>query len=189
MITDIQLAQATGCQLITADAWLPWINEALYAFDIDTLPRTAAFLAQISHESGGLHFVRELWGPTPEQLRYEGRADLGNLRSGDGFRYRGRGLIQITGRANYARTRDGLRLRGLQCPDFEAEPEKLELPHWAALSAGLYWASHGLNELADAGDFVRIGRAINRGDADSRHPANGEEQRVSLWETAKEVLA
>lgn len=180
MITDTQLAQSCNCKLITADMWLPWINETLEAFKINTIPRQAAFLAQISHESGGLHFVREIWGPTVAQSKYEGRKDLGNAQPGDGLRYRGRGLIQITGRANYASCRDGLKPYG--APDFEAEPEKLEAPRWAAMSAGWYWSERDLNALADAGDFEKITRKINGG-------LNGYEERVSLWESAKEVLA
>ena len=95
--------------------------------------------------------------------RYEGRADLGNNQPGDGQRYCGRGLIQITGRANYAAARNRMRAIGIDCPDFEAEPEQLEEPWWAALSAADYWTSRGLNPLADAGDFEAITRRINGG--------------------------
>lgn len=183
MITDVQLAQSTGCKLITADAWLPWVNEALDVFEINTLARISAFLAQIGHESGGLHFVRELWGPTAAQRGYEGRQDLGNTQPGDGPKYKGHGLIQITGRSNHALCRDGLKARGLDCPDFEAEPEKLELPRWAAMSAGWFWTDYKhLNALADSGDFERITKKINGG-------LNGYDERVSLWEMAKETLA
>ncbi len=69
---------------------------------INTPARAAAFLAQVGHESGQLRYLREIWGPTPAQVRYEGRADLGNAQPGDGKRFMGRGLIQITGRKNYA---------------------------------------------------------------------------------------
>lgn len=151
-------------------------------FAIDSPQRIAAFLAQIAHESGRLVYVRELWGPTPAQLRYEGRADLGNTQTGDGFRYRGRGLIQTTGRANYAATRDGLVQFVPLVPDFEATPEMLEAPKWAALSAGWFWYAHGLNDLADGDQFMTITRRINGG-------TNGYADRVALWDGAKAVLA
>ena len=77
------------------------LSDAMHEFNINTNGRQAAFAAQIAEESGELQFVRELWGPTPQQLTYEGRADLGNTESGDGERYKGRGLIQCTGRTNW----------------------------------------------------------------------------------------
>ena len=118
----------------------------------------------------------------PAQGRYEGRADLGNTKPGDGFRFRGRGLIQVTGRANHAAARDRLRARfGGGVPDFEELPDRLAEPQWAALSAGDFWDRHGLNALADAGDFMRITKAINGG-------TNGYADRVARLETAKSVL-
>lgn len=184
MIRDDQIAKATGAPIMRAQNWSGVLNEAMDAFDISaTTDRVAAFLAQIGHESGGLQYVRELWGPTPAQTRYEGRKDLGNVHEGDGFRYRGRGLIQTTGRENYRRTRDGLRkMFGPSVPDFEERPELLEAPHWAALSAGWYWQSHGLNALADAGEFEQITRRINGG-------LNGQPQRVALYDKAQAALA
>jgi predicted chitinase len=76
-------------------------------FAIDAPPRAAAFLAQLAHESGQLRFMEEIWGPTGQQLRYEPASSLatslGNTQAGDGKRFKGRGPIQITGRANYQR--------------------------------------------------------------------------------------
>lgn len=181
-ITDMQLAQSVGCALIVADAWLPWINDGMIEFEINTQARVAPYLANVAHESGSLRWVKEIWGPTAAQLRYEGRVDLGNTQPGDGMRFMGHGLIQITGRANHAACRDGLRARGIDCPDFEVEPEKLMLPRWAAMSAAWFWWAHGLNELADAGDFEAIVRRINGG-------LNGYEERVAFLEHANEVLA
>lgn len=181
MITDVQLAHSCSCSLIRAGNWLAAINEALEVFGIDTPKRQAAFLAQIAHESGNLQYVRELWGPTEAQKRYEGRADLGNTQLGDGFKFRGHGLIQTTGRANHARVRDGLRARGFDCPDFEDDPDKLMIPRWAALSAGLFWDDHQLNDLADSGDFERITRKINGG-------LNGYAERRVLWARAQDSL-
>ncbi len=182
MISAIQIASACQCSLPRAENWAGVLNEAMGIFAIDTPERVAAFLAQIAHESGRLAHVRELWGPTPAQLRYEGRLDLGNTEKGDGFRYRGRGLIQTTGRANYRATSKGLAEFVSKCPDFEASPELLEAPRWAALSAAWFWHSRSLNALADAGDFMRLTRRINGG-------TNGYADRLSLWDAAKGALS
>lgn len=181
MITGTQLAQCCDCSVARAEPWAEPLSVAMSMFGIDMAARQAAFLAQIAHESGRLRYVRELWGPTDAQRRYEGRADLGNTQPGDGFRYRGRGLIQTTGRANYAATRDGLRRVAPGAPDFEAEPEALELPRWAAMSAAWFWSSRGLNALADAGDMLKITRRINGG-------TNGLDDRLKLWAGAKAAL-
>jgi putative chitinase len=106
---------------------------------------------------------------------YAGRMGNGPEASGDGFRYRGRGLIQITGRDMYLRCGQALQLSLLD------RPELLEQPEYAALSAAWYWWDRGLNELADAGLFDRITRVINGGN-------NGEADRRALWAVAKGVL-
>ena len=170
-----QLAASTGSTVARARFWLKPITDAMTEFAISTPARQAAFLAQIGHESGGLMYTRELWGPTPAQVRYEGRADLGNTHPGDGSKYRGRGFIQITGRANYAAAGKALHL------DLIDHPEILEDPEMVAVSAAWWWKSHGLNELADAGDFQRITRVINGG-------TNGLADRLARWEKAKNAL-
>jgi len=188
MITAKQLSDACGCSMAVAERWLQWINETLDAFQINTPARQAAFLPQLAHESGRLHYTTEIWGPTPAQGGYEGRADLGNTQPGDGYKFRGHGLIQTTGRANHARVRDGLRAMGYDCYDFEEDPAALAIPRWAALSAGLFWSDHNLNALADAGEMIKIGRAINRGNPESSRPANGETERLALWSDAKDTF-
>lgn len=175
-MTPQQLARATGARIDRASEWLDPIEAAMAEFEINTPERQAAFLAQIGHESGGLHWAVEIWGPTPAQARYEGRADLGNTEPGDGYKFKGRGLIQTTGRANYAATGEALGVYLL------SDPTLLALPDLAARSAGWYWQSHGLNELADVGDFHRITLRINGG-------TNGMDDRLALFEAAKEVLA
>ena len=188
-LTVEQLAGCCRCSLNRAADWLDPINAALDAFGIDTPVRVAAFLAQIGHESGYLQWTRELWGPTEQQLRYDPPSplarELGNTFPGDGKLYRGAGLIETTGRANFARTRDKLRAAGIpDVPDFEAEPDKLALPQWAALSAAEFWADHELNDLADGGGlecFAMITKAINGG-------TNGETDRVALWGEACNTL-
>lgn len=156
------------------------LDHAMTEFDINTPQREAAFLAQIAHESGGFQYLRELWGPTPDQKGYEPpghKADmLGNTQPGDGYRYRGRGLIQTTGRANYRDTGDALGL------PLEEQPELLEDPLNACRSAGYFWQSRRLNELADAGDFVAITKRINGG-------VNGLADRQAYYAKAQEVLA
>jgi len=155
------LAQAAGIPVARAMQWVaPFQSAALYA-QLTTPKRLAAFIAQVGHESGGFRYVREIWGPTPAQTRYEGRRDLGNTEQGDGKRYMGRGLLQVTGRANYRRVAE--RLSGMGAPDFEQHPQALELPQWAALSAADYWADRQLNRYADAGDWRGLTRRINGG--------------------------
>jgi putative chitinase len=173
-VTPGVLVHAMGCTPELAVRYAPHLREACALYDISTPVRQAAFLAQIGHESGSLRFARELWGPSDAQKRYEGRADLGNTQPGDGFRYRGRGLIQTTGRHNYQRVRDRLRQKLGDAPDFEAFPESLEQPRWAALSAADFWDMKNLNPLADVGEFLTITRRINGGtnglaDRQARH--------------------
>lgn len=165
-----------------ADRYAEPLAEACIHYQINTNARVSAFLAQLFHESARLQFAKELWGPTPAQNRYEGRKDLGNTKPGDGFRFRGRGLIQITGRANYADMRDYLRRTVADVPDFELMPQMLEVPQWAAYSAAAFWARHSLNALADRGDFDAITRAINGG-------TNGQADRTALYAKAKTIFA
>jgi len=182
-LTPTLLAEATGCTPMRAELFAAPLAEACVLYGINaSAVRLAAFLAQIGHESASLRYVAEVWGPTTAQQRYEGRKDLGNTQGGDGSRYRGRGLIQTTGRANYAAVRDRLRRRlGPDVPDFEAEPERLEHVRWAVWSAADYWDWRGLNALADAGDFERITRRINGG-------LNGQADRLQRWERARQAL-
>jgi putative chitinase len=164
MLTLNQLAAGAGASKANATRFLPFINTALATYRINTPTRIAAFLAQIGHESLGLALTSEIWGPTPAQRGYEGRADLGNTQPGDGSRYRGHGLIQTTGRANHLRVTNRLRVRfGTRVPHFVDNPLALCQPEWAALSAGDYWDDKGLNALADARNIELITRRINGG--------------------------
>lgn len=174
-MTPTELAEALGIPIKRATTWAEPITLAMRQFGIDTPERQAAFLAQIGHESGRLVYVRELWGPTTQQAKYEGRADLGNNQPGDGFKFRGRGLIQVTGRNNYT-----LAGRALGLPLID-DPQQLEQPINAARSAAWFWKTHGCNALADAGDFKALTRRINGG-------LNGLADRQVLWESAKLAL-
>lgn len=159
-----------------AGVFVPVLNAAMGKYGIVTKLRIAAFIAQVGHESGQLRYVREIWGPTAQQAGYEGRVDLGNNVPGDGFKYRGRGLIQITGRANNAACGEALGL------DLINQPTLLEQPQYAAMSAAWFWSTKGLNTLADQGEFVKITRRINGG-------LNGLADRQALYEKALKVLA
>lgn len=159
-----------------ADLFAAPLTAAMAEFGIDTPQRQASFLAQVAHESGQLRFTRELWGPTPAQRAYEGRVDLGNTAPGDGFRYRGRGLIQITGRSNYRQCGTML--------DFDLlnNPELLEGPTLASRSAAWFWQKRGLNDLADKDDQVAICKRINGG-------TNGLQDRLAFYDIARKVCA
>jgi putative chitinase len=164
------------------DALLPFLQAALTEFNIQAPARAAAFLAQLAHESGQFRFMEEIWGPTPAQRRYEPAstlaANLGNTEAGDGRRFKGRGPIQITGRANYRRFGD------LLGTDLVAEPARAALPELAFRIAGLFWSKKGLNELADRATpeaFREITRRINGG-------FNGLEDRQKFYTAACAVL-
>lgn len=148
------------------------LNPAMTAGSITTPPRVAAFLAQILHESASFQFLRELASGTA----YEGRKDLGNTQPGDGVRYKGRGFIQLTGRANFRSAGSDLGI------DLENNPDLAEQPDIAAQLAVWFWNKKNLNVKADVGDFIGITRAINGG-------TRGLQQRTRLYESAKQVLS
>lgn len=140
------------------EKFLPVLNELMPKYGIDSVLRVSAFLAQIAHESGSLRYVKEIASGEAYDI---GRlaARLGNTPEvdGDGQRYKGRGLIQITGHDNYERTGRALSL------DLLKSPELLETTQYAVESACWWWKQQGLNELADKGDFRRITKVINGG--------------------------
>ena len=175
-ITQQQLLQILPNAGPVAGVFVPVLNAAMGHYQIVGTKRVAAFIAQIGHESGQLKYVKEIWGPTAAQARYEGRKDLGNSVAGDGSKYRGRGLIQITGRANYMACGEGLGL------DLIKQPELLEKPQHACMSAAWFWATKGLSTLADAGQFDKITQRINGGQ-------NGAADRQALYARALKVLA
>lgn len=157
-----------------ADVFAVPLGEAMAEFGIDTPARQAAFIAQIGHESGSLRYVEEIASGDA----YEGRRDLGNTQPGDGRRYKGRGLIQITGRTNYAAC--SAALLGDESILLD-EPERLSETVLAARSAAWFWKSRSLNDLADRGDFKAITRRINGG-------LNGYDERLALYDRAMDVL-
>lgn len=135
------------------DTYLPIINGWAEHFHINTKRRMAHYLAQIAHESGELRYTREL----ASGKAYEGRKDLGNVHAGDGVKFKGRGLIQITGRTNYHNY-------SIFCGfDVENNPELLERPLGAVKSSMWIFEKFGCNELADADNLKAIRKKINGG--------------------------
>ncbi len=170
-MTPQELAKAIPYAGARADAFAAPLTAAMAEFGIDTPQRKAAFLAQIAHESGSLKYVREI----ADGMAYEGRLSLGNVQSGDGPKYKGRGLLQITGRANYLSC--GIAL-GLNLVD---HPELLEDPVHASRSAAWFWKTKDLNKLADRNMFATITKIINGG-------YNGLDDRLQRWLEARQGL-
>jgi putative chitinase len=141
--------------------YFPYLTSAMEEFEINAKLRQAAFLAQIAHESGEFQYMRELWGPTEAQKRYEPPSEkaleLGNIYPGDGKRFMGRGAIQLTGRDNYRKYGIFLRV------DLENHPDMAADPDLCFRIAAAFWKKNGLNELADKGEFKMITWRINGG--------------------------
>jgi len=181
-MTSEQLAQALHMTPAKAEEWVDAINQTFETFGIDTPEQQASFLGQCAHESNGftalvenLNYKAEslckVWPkrfPTleaaqpynrnPEAIAnhvYSGRMGNGDEDSGDGFAFRGRGLIQLTGRANYKACGEALGV------DLEADPDLVSTPQFAALSAGWFWSTHELNNIAS--DIVAVTKKINGG--------------------------
>lgn len=152
-------------------------------FEINTPKRQAAFLAQVAHETNALRWLSEIWGPTPAQIGYEMRKDLGNTQPGDGHRFRGRGDIMVTGRFNYELYGRLLGVDLLAFPDRACEPET------GARIAGLYWTRNRINVAADKDDFDGVCDLVNRGRKTERiGDSNGWDDRVDRWRACRAVL-
>lgn len=167
----------------TADKWADAIQATCDKFEINTPERQAGFIAQLAHESGMFKAVKEnlnysdkallgvfpkyfnaenvqAYARQPEKIAnrvYASRMGNGDEASGEGFKYCGRGLIQLTGKDNYKRFGDAVGV------DFISNPELVEQPEYACLSAGWFWSVNGLNKLADAKDIVGMTKRINGG--------------------------
>ena len=202
MLITRDLLTRMGATGANADKYLDALNAALAVHGIDTELRIAHFLAQVMHESGCLRLTEENLNYSAEGLRrvfrkyyrsdaeaaadarqperianrvYANRMGNGQESSGDGWRYRGRGLIQITGRANYAASGAELGL------DLIDKPEQLEQPYLAAMSAAEWWHRHGCNQLADTGDMAAVTRRVNGG-------LTGLDDRLKLYSAALAYL-
>jgi putative chitinase len=149
---------------VIADA----LGPAFAASGITTARRASMAVAQFAHESDGFRTTTEY----ASGQAYEGREDLGNTQPGDGRRFKGRGFVQITGRANYALVSARL------AHDFVRRPTDLALPRWAAKASAVWWRDNGCNQIADTGDFVALTRRINGG-------VNGLADRERLYRRAR----
>lgn len=161
------------------DLYTTYLNKAMDESEINTPLRVAAFLAQIAHESDQLKFMSEIWGPTSAQIRYDPPSSLskrlGNIRLGDGYKYRGAGPLQLTGRANYAACGKALGL------DLENNPDLARTPEVGFRTAAWFWKVNKLNELADIPNFDAVTKKINGG-------YNGKAARDAYYIRAKATL-
>ncbi|MBP3343015.1 MAG: glycoside hydrolase family 19 protein [Bacteroidales bacterium] len=170
-ITPAMLADIFSIKKETAEPFVQHLKKYCREYRINTPERFSAFLAQIGHESGRLFYVEEI----ASGAAYEGRLDLGNSEPGDGVRYKGRGLIQLTGRFNYTILSDDTGI------DFISNPQLLTEPQYAVMSACWYWNRHNLNHFADRGDLRSITKIINGG-------YNGLADRDYLYRRAKQYF-
>lgn len=179
MVTNEHLAK-----LNIGPEWVDALNQTFEKFNINTPLRQAAFIGQCGHECGNFKILEEnlnyraetlmkLWPkrfPTLEVANeyarnprkiankvYASRMGNRDEASGDGYRFRGRGCIQLTGHANYFHAGNGLRV------DFVKEPDLVATPQYAALTAGWFWSTHKLNDLADASNWTGLTKKINGG--------------------------
>jgi putative chitinase len=199
----MQVMPAAGVDRLSA--WIEPLEKAAARWEINTRPRIAAFLAQAAHESSELreleenlnysaealvrlwahHFTPELaaeYARKPEAIAnraYASRLGNGDEASGDGWRYRGRGIFQITGHDNY---RDCSKAIAGDQSTLVDNPEFLTDPEFACMSAGWFWHSRGLSDLAERGGFEEITRKINGG-------LNGLPDRLKYWNRAIEMLS
>ncbi len=173
MVTESELQQIMpNLSAAKRQLYLPFLQTAMKEFEITSFAREAAFLAQLAHESAELRYMEEI----ASGRAYEGRRDLGNTQPGDGKRFKGRGPIQLTGRANYQQYGRLLSL------DLIGDPLQAATPQVGFRIAALYWKLHGCNKLADQGDFLTITRRINGG-------TNGLTDRRKYYARAKLVLS
>jgi putative chitinase len=191
--------------LLRPDEWAAALDDATNRFEITSAERVAAFLAQVAEESNEFRRLTEnldystlrlmqVWpkrfvtaasaapyAHLPEKLAnhvYAGRLGNGDEASGDGWRYRGRGLLQVTGRENYQALSKEL------AHGFVATPDDLATITWAAVAAGAFWQSHGLNALADQGSdlsFATLTRVVNGAEL-------GLDRRRLYWSRARRAL-
>lgn len=204
-ITAEQLAEIMACPIERANTWYIPLSSAMQEFEINTPARVAMFLANVGCESDRFRYTQEIWGPTAQQEKYDDRDDLGNTKQEaidiaydnndtPGHFYKGRGLLQTTGYNNFCEVRDAL---GIDCV---TNPKLLMEPMNAARSAAYFWKigaglhlsrfakSRGLengvnlNDLADAGEFLKTVYAINGGE-------NGLPLRETIYNRAVKVLS
>lgn len=171
MISAAQLLAIMPDAGTRIETFLQPLVDAMEEFDITTARRRSCFLAQVAHESGELRYMAEI----ASGVQYEGRADLGNTQPGDGARYKGRGLLQATGRAMYEKLTHVLTI------DVIRQPELLEEPYPACRSSAWIWSvEKDCNELADKDLFGSISHKINGGWL-------GIDSRLAFWLRARKA--
>lgn len=188
MISQSQLRQIMTRGSERVATFYPFLVAGMRDYAIEGKLREAAFIATIAHESSELLRTTERGsgdGPDADKLDdYLQKYDTGSLAKklgntpaadGDGVRYKGRGLIMVTGRDNYEDVSEALGY------DFLSDPQRLATPEWATRASCWWWAKHGCNELADIGNFGGVTRRVNGG-------LNGWEQRLNYYNRALEVL-
>ena len=168
MVSTETVAAAMG-----AGQYAKALEDTCIQFGIETALQKAHFLAQVAHESDGFRTATEY----ASGKAYEGRADLGNVQPGDGVRFKGRGLIQLTGRENYATFSNAMGQGDL----FLHKPDLVAQLPWAVSAAGWFWQRKGLNATADRDDVVAVTRRINGG-------TNGLEDRKRRLAQAKKLF-
>jgi putative chitinase len=169
----LTLDQLNACMPYAAERapiYLECLNTAMLERDIDTVLRQSMFLAQVAHESGSLRYTREL----ADGSAYEGRKDLGTIYEGDGKKFVGRGLIQITGRDNTLKCLTALGRK-------ETDLDYLETPMGASRSAAWFWYANGLNMMADQELFWGVSKKINGG-------TNGLDSRIQHYVRCRKAL-
>ena len=172
MITAKQLAIiAIFAKDSVVMTYAPLLAKYMCEHEINNKYRKSAFIATVTHESGSFNYTKEI----ASGIAYEGRKDLGNIYSGDGVRFKGRGLIQITGRTNYQLVSDAFGV------DFISNPELMEQPEWATAVSAFWWQRAGLNKIADTKDFRLVTRKVNGG-------YNGMADRQKWYDRALKVL-
>lgn len=149
-----------AAQKANIEAFGSMLQQIFEAADINTPLRMQHILAQAAHESDGFCTTEEYASGSD----YEGRADLGNTYAGDGKKFKGRGIIQLTGRANYRAFTRWMRSIVIGCPDFEQNPEMVASWPWAGWVLAYFWAARpALNAAADRDDLVAVTKIVNGG--------------------------
>jgi predicted chitinase len=187
-ITGEQLKQLMpGLNVWTAKTYARLLNGAMAEFGIDTPPKRNMFLAQIAHESGNLRWFAE---KSPKRhvaedffKKYDFRKDLGNIKAGDGFKFRGRGAIQITGKRNYEQVGKALGI------DLIENPELLEKPETAMRASAFWWKKSGLNSHSAGFPFDSLGVSVRvNGVAKKLRLPNHLRERTELFIRISQVL-
>lgn len=202
MNVDILKQLFPSTNIETLEKYVEPINDTFVNYDISNTLRQAAFMAQVGHESSGLRIIKEnlnysvkglkstfpkyfpgnladLYAKQPEKIAnrvYANRMGNGDEASGDGWKFRGRGLIQITGKNNYTNLAKEFNM------NLNAVIIWLENPQGATFSAGWFWHLRNLNDYADHDDIVKITKLINGG-------TNGLQERKKLYSLAKDILS